>query len=197
MEIELAKELMQLFFHAPAANGLLVFEDNEYLGVILKRDIEIGIMEGNFNVFENINMVKTNQLTRLLFKDETNRNLKIPVIDKVGKLIRIITQEEFNCQFNLDDYIQHFKLQQVFDSMDHPLIVTNHFKKCIYANKKALELVEFDIQGKNFSTIMKLFDVKQAGKFLTLVKKDHVFHLIISHAQTKNFSYIVYQFIDG
>ncbi len=44
MDTELIKDLMELFFHAPMANGILVFEDNDYLGVVLKRDIEIGIM---------------------------------------------------------------------------------------------------------------------------------------------------------
>ncbi len=195
MEIELARSLMNLFFQAPAAHGILVFEDNDYLGVVLKRDIEIGIMEGSFNLFENINMIKLNQLTQVVFKNQTSKNLQVPVIDKAGSLMRIISFEEFQCQFYFDEYTPHFNIQNVLDELEHPLVITNHFKKTIYANKKAMEMLECDIEGKNFSEILKHFEIKTIGTFMLIENCKHSYNLIISHSETKHFSYFVYLFL--
>ena len=197
MDIELAKELLELFFHAPAVNGILVFEDNDYLGVVLKRDIEIGIMEGNFNLFENINFMKINQIQNSLFKNETIKSTKIPVVDKAGKLIRIISHEEFLCHFYFEDFIEHFKEGNVFDYLDHPLVITNHFKKTIYANKKALEWIEKDFIGKNFTSVLKQFDIRITSGEMFIEKKETYYRLFISHAAAKNFSYYVYQFFSS
>jgi hypothetical protein len=194
METELAKNLMELFFHAPAVNGILVFEDNDYLGVILKRDIEIGVMEGNFNLFENINFMKLAQLPPVLFKNEGLKNIKIPVVDKTGNLIRIISYEEFLSQFFFDEFINHFKTENVLDHLEHPVVITNHFKKTVYLNKSALELIERDILGKNLSIFLKTFDIKMDGEQMFLKKKDHEYRLVISSSSSKNFSFFVYQF---
>ena len=193
-ENELIKDLMELFFHAPMANGILVFEDNDYLGVVLKRDIEIGIMDGNFNFFENISFIKLNQLQNSLFKKESLKANKVPVVDKTGKLIRIISFEEFQSQFYFDEFIPHFKEQNVFDNLEHPLVITNHFKKTIYANKSALELMERDIIGKNYSSLLKLFEIQMVEGSMILEKKEEIYQLSISHSLAKNFSYYVYQF---
>jgi len=195
MEIELAKDLMKLFFRAPAANGILVFEDNDYLGVILKRDIEIGIAEGNFNLFENINMIRVVQLPQILFKSNTSRNLQVPVIDKAGSFIRIISYEEFMSQFFFEEYLNHFKIQNVFENLEHPLVITNHFKKTLFANKQALELIKSDIEGKNFCEILKQFEIKKVRTFLWVEKGKNSYQLIVSHSESKNFSYYVYLFL--
>jgi hypothetical protein len=194
-EIELAKELMELFFHAPAANGILVFEDQDYLGVLFKRDIEIGMSEGNFRLFENINLIKVSQLDEVLFKNGSSRNGKIPVVDKAGQLIRIISQEEFLCHFFFDEYLQHFKTQSVLDHLEHAVIITSYFKKIIYANKKALELIQNDIIGKSFSSVLKLFEIKSADSFMELEKDGRFYRLSISASVSKSFSYFVYQFL--
>jgi hypothetical protein len=194
-DIELAKKLMQLFFLAPAAHGALVFEDNDYLGVVLKRDIEIGIMEGCFSLFENINLIKMSQLTQTLFRNNNSKNLLLPVIDKGGTLLRIISYEEFQCHFFFDEYIPHFKIQGVLDDLECPLVITNHFKKAIFANRKALELIERDIEGRNFSDFLKQFNIKNVGYFMIVEKKGLSYNLIISHSENKNFSYYFYLFL--
>ncbi len=150
--------------------------------------------EGNFNFFENISFIKLNQLSNSLFKNDSSKNNKVPVIDKAGKLIRIISYEEFLSQFFFDEFITHFKEQNVFDNLENPLVITNHFKKTVYANKAALELMERDIVGKNFSSILKLFEIQIVEGSMILEKKEEIYHLVISHSQAKNFSYFVYQF---
>jgi hypothetical protein len=194
-EIELAKKLMQFFFLAPAAHGALVFEDNDYLGVVLKRDIEIGIMEGRFSLFENINLIKMSQLAQTLFKSNNIKNLLLPVIDKTGALLRIISFEEFQCHFFFDEYKPHFKIQGVLDDLEYPLVITNHFKKTIFVNRKALELIEKDIEGRNFTEILKHFDIKNVGDFMIVEKKGISYNLIITRSENKNFSYYLYLFI--
>lgn len=195
MEIDLARELMKYFFQAPTANGILVFEDNEYLGIVLKKDIEFGIATGNFNLFENINMVKPVDLIQIISKDNKKRNVKIPVIDKSGKLIRIITYEEFNSQFNFEEFEQTFKIPSVIDYLEYPLIITNCFKKCLYANKNAFELAGFDIPGKKITSLLKKFEIKKFENGLLLEKDNKIYHLVISKSESKNFLYFVYNFL--
>ena len=195
MEIELAKNLMKLFFHAPAAHGLIIFEDNDYLGVVLKRDIEIGIMEGCFSLYENISMIKISQLPQTIFKNSSAKNLQVPVIDKAGSLLRIISFEEFQCQFYFDEYKQHFKVLGVIEDMEQPLVITNHFKKAIYANRKALELIERDIEGKAFTEVLNHFEIKNVGTFMLIEKKGVSYNLVISHSENRNFSYYIYIFL--
>ncbi len=194
-ELVLAKNLMQLFFLAPAAHGLLVFEDNDYLGVVLKRDIEIGIMEGRFSLFENINILKVSQLTQTLFRNDSLKNQLLPVIDKAGALLRIISYDEFQCQFFFDEYSPRFKVQGVLEDLESPLIITNHFKKTIFANRKALELIEKDIEGRCFSDVLKHFEIKNVGDFMIVEKKGVSYRLVISHSENKNFSYYLYLFL--
>lgn len=189
----LAKSLMELFFQAPAANGILVFEDNDYLGVILKRDIEIGIAEGRFVFSENMNFVNIKDLSGVLFRENGN-SVKIPVVDKSGELIRIITHEEYACQFYFENYLPHFREQNVLDYLEHPLIITNHFKKAVYANQKAMELLEMDVAGRNLTPVLKRFHMNVVKESMILEKNGELFRLVISHSLSKNFSYYIYQF---
>ncbi len=195
MEIEMAKSLMKLFFHAPAAHGIIVFEDNDYLGVVLKRDIEIGIMEESFSLYENISMIKVSQLSQTLFRNNSNKNLQVPVIDKAGSLLRIISFEEFQCHFFFDEYMPHFKILGVIEDLEHPLVITNHFKKTIFANRKALELIERDIEGKIFTEVLNHFEIKTVGDFMLIEKKGVSYNLLISHSESRNFSYYLYLFL--
>lgn len=190
---EVAKRLMELFFQAPAAHGILVFEDNDYLGVVLKRDIEMGIAEGKFVLSENLNFVNVKELSGLLFRDN-GVGAKIPVIGKDGVLIRIITHDEYVCQFHFDSYLPHFKEQNALDYLEHPLVITNHFKKAIYANQKAMELLETDVAGKNLTPILKSFHMNMVKDSMILEKNGELFRLTISHSLSKSFSYYVYQF---
>ncbi len=189
-----AKDLIKYFFQAPTANGLLVFEDTEYLGVVLKKDIEFGIKEGNFKLFENINFIKISNVENIIFKEENKKNSRVPVIDKVGTLLKIISYDEFVSHFYFDDFLKNFKVSNVFDYADCPIFVTNFFKKCLYANKRGLEFAGFDIIGKNISLLLKKFKVKKMEKGLLLEKDDNIYNLYITHSEAKNFFYFIYSF---
>lgn len=195
MEIELARELIQLFFLAPGTNGILVFEDNDYLGVILKRDVEMGLSEGTFQLFENINTIRAAQLPQVLFKKGEGKNCKVPVVDKAGKLQRILSHDEFLCQFDFESYKGHFKPQSVLDDLDHPFIITNFFKKTIYANKQALALAGKDFIGKSFTPVLKSFHLRLEGPEMFLIRNDETFRLCISRSESKNFATWVYQIL--
>jgi hypothetical protein len=189
----LARRLMELFFQAPAASALLVFEDNDYLGVVLKRDIEIGISEGNFSLSENLNFVKQKDLPAVIFRENGN-GVKIPVIDREGELIRIISHEEYVCQFQFESYIPHFSEQAVLDSLEHPVVITSHFKKVVYANKKAMELFNMDLVGRNIAPVLKDFHMNVVKDSMILEQNGALYRLTISHSLTRNFSYLFYQF---
>ncbi|MGC8771760.1 MAG: PAS domain-containing protein [Brevinematia bacterium] len=185
---------MKYFFQAPSVNGLLVFEDNEYLGVVLKKDIELGIATGVFNLYENINFLKVNEMANIIFKENNKKNSKLPVIDKTGALIKFISYEEFQSHFYFDEFIEGFKIANVFDNIDYPFLITNYFKKCIYANKKAFEIAGFDIVGKSISILLKKFEIKRVENGLILERNGEAYNLMIHHSETRNFTYLVYNF---
>ncbi len=194
MEERLSKDLIKYFFQAPSANGLLVFEDNEYLGVVLKKDIEFGITTKNFKLFENINFIRISEIEDIIFKENNKKSAKVPVVDKSGNLLKIITYDEFLSHFYFDDFITGFKPNSVFDDLDHPIFITNFFKRCLYTNKKGFELAEFDIIGKNISNLLKKFEIKKMDKGMLLEKNGKMYTLYISHSETKNFYFLVYDF---
>lgn len=197
MEDQLAKSLLQLFFQAPLVNAILVFEDNDYLGVVFKKDIERGIMTGNFQLFENISFIRTDDLQTVLFSHQVTKSVRIPVIDKVGNLIRIISYDEYMSQLFFEKFIFKFDLESVLDNLDHPLIITNHFKKTLYLNKKALEMIEKDFLGRKIPELMKSFNVEMSGDKIILTKDDKTYHLVINNSSMKNFSFILYQFFSA
>ncbi len=194
MDDAVAKNLLQLFFQAPLVNALLVFEDNDYLGVVFKRDIERGISTGSFQLFENISFIRSDDLQTVLFSHQVTKSVRIPVIDKVGNLLRIISYDEYMSQLFFEKFIFKFDLEAVLDNLDHPLIITNHFKKVLYLNKRALEMIEKDFLGRKMSELLKNFTVEMVNDKMILTKDEAIYHLVINHSSMKNFSFIIYQF---
>ncbi len=188
-----ARNLMELFFQAPTVSAILVFDDMEYFGAVLKRDVEIGMREGSFNLFENISLIPIESLERYLFASKADPKTKIPTIDKTGKPIRLISHREFLSQFYFENFLQKFELQNVWDYLEHPLLVTNYFKKILYLNREALLLCGKDFIGKSFSRFSKNFDIKIDGENLLFQKNDHFCRLLMSQSESKDFFYRVYQ----
>lgn len=173
---------------------MLVFEDNDYLGVVLKKDIEMSLVKGDFELFQNINCVKPAQVAGMLFRGQPDQNVRIPVIDKAGGLIRIISYEEYLSCFHYSEMIERLDLFMVFDYLEHAVIVTNHFKKILYANKAALRMAGKDLPGLPFSVFLRLFEIRASGPLLEASRDGVGFHVLLSRSESAQFSYIVYQF---
>lgn len=194
MDDGLAKQLLTLFFKAPLVNALLVFEENDYLGVVLKRDIERGLKEANFELYRNINLIHRDDLGNVLFRHQVTKSVSIPVIDKAGTFVKFISYDEFVSQLYFEKYIFKFDPESVLDNLDHPMIITNHFKKVLYLNKMALEMLQEDALGGKMASILKEFRIEINGDRMFVTKDDMTYYLIINNSSTKNFSYIIYQF---
>jgi len=195
MEIELAQKLLSFFFKAPLVNALLVFEDNEYFGVVFKRDIEMGIRDGSFRLFENISTLRAEELATVLFAQQVSSDTVIPVIDKVGNLNKIISYEEFESHFHFDRFIENFSVSPVIDSLDTPIIVTNHFKRILYMNRGAYEIAGKDFTGWNISSLLKQCEIEISGDRMLATAGERTYQLHIHFSLTEIFSYHVYQFI--
>lgn len=194
MDDHLPKRLLQLFFKTPLVNALLVFEDNEYFGVVLKRDVELGMRDNDFKLFENINVIDVYELPTVLFSHNITDNALIPVIDKTGNLIKIISYTEFESQFYFDEFIGGFLIDEVISNLDHPIIITNHFKKILYLNNRAFLMIGKDYLGGKFSDLIKSYDIEIVGDKMIVSKDDKMYHLSINYSATKKFAYHVYQF---
>jgi hypothetical protein len=194
MDEKLAKRLLSHFFKAPLVNAMLVFEDNSFLGAVLKKDIERGIIENNFNLFENINIINESEILQVLFYHNPQKNATIPVIDKGGNLIKIISFTEFESQFSLNRYLDKFKTDNVIEYLDHPVLITNCFKKILYLNREALKMIGEDFLGHKLSDLLKRFDIEIASDRMIVSKDDNMYHLIINYSSEEDFDYQVYQF---
>lgn len=195
METDLGRELIRHFFNAPQVEAMLVFEDNEYFGIVLKKDVEMSLVKRNFELGGNINRVKPSQLPLLLFRGEPGKNTRIPVIDKAGNLIRIISYEEYESHFDADTFLPRFRPSATLEGLSHPLVITNHFRKILYANRKALELSRIDLPGKPFSAMLRLFEIRSLSDRMLLENADKKYHLFISASDHKGFSSYLYQFL--
>ncbi len=189
-----AQQLLQIFFQAPLVNSLLVYEDNEYLGMVFKKDIQLGIQEGVFDLELNINFIEKNEVANFLIREEKDReNLRIPVIDKQGHLITIMTFREFECQFAFHRFLDDFHMDNIWDNLDHPLLITDHFKKVLYLNKEAFLLARKDLLGTRIQPFLKLFSMEIKEDRMLLTHIDRTYELVISLSQHQDFKYQVYQ----
>ncbi len=119
------------------------------------------------------------------------------MIDKGGSLIRIISYDEFMSQLFFEKFIFKFDLESALDNLDHPLIITNHFKKILYLNKKALEMIEKDILGRKITELLKTFTIEMVNDRMILTKDDNIYNLVINSSTMKNFSFVIYQFFSA
>jgi hypothetical protein len=195
METDIGRELIRHFFHAPQVEALLVFEDNEYFGIVLKKDIEMSLVKKGFELGGNINRVKPAQLPLLLFRGEPGKTTRIPVIDKTGRLQRIISYEEYESQFDTDAYLPHFKPSSTLEGLAHPVVVTNHFRRILYANRRAMETAGMDLPGKPFSALLRLFEIRSLSRRMLIEKGEAHFELLITSSDFKGFSSFLYQFL--
>jgi transcriptional regulator with PAS, ATPase and Fis domain len=193
----LAQHLLQLFFQAPLVNALLVFEDHDYLGIIFKKDIQIGITEQNFDLELNINFIDAAEVRDIILSpDREKESLKIPVVDKEGHLIKIISFSEFESQFYFNHFLESFSLEHIWDHMDHPLIITNHFNKVLYLNKEAFIMAGKDLLGSRLNKFLNQFEIEIIQDRMTLTRGDKMYHLVISHSHDDTFDYQIYQFFE-
>jgi len=193
MSLKIAQNLMNLFFLAPTVNAILVFDDTEYLGALLKRDLEIGIKKKSFEFFENINLIRMENLEQFVLNDFSKEETRIPVVDKTGELLRIISYREFLSQFHFGKFLQDFQQREVWDYMDHPIIITNHFKKILYLNRQALNLTKKDLIGQRFSRFLKYFDIKIKDDTPLLQHHAQAYRLQKDLSESKEFFYRIYQ----
>lgn len=199
-EPSLAKNLLEMFFHAPAANAILVFEENRYRGVILKRDVEMGIAEGHFAMDANVNPVRPEELSGLVFRNGglspgSGVPAGVPAVDEEGRLIRILSREEFQCQFFFGDFRKEFDTTGVLASLEHPLIVTDVFLKTVYANEKARDLMGGELEGENLGDRLARFHISSVRDSRFLEKDGRLFRMETVRSESDRFAYRVYLFI--
>lgn len=194
-EAVLAKHLLQLFFNAPLVKGLLVFEDNDYLGVVFKKDVELGVSSRKFVFDEQVNYIRFDEIQALIFCREPGPEIRIPVVDKSGSLIKIISFDEFESVFYFNRFIENFTPEKILDNLGHPLLITNCFKRILYLNKQALMLVQRDYLGERIALYFKNFSIEMIQDNMFLTQGDKSFRLLIGDSNRDGFDYLVYQLV--
>lgn len=191
----IAHQLLQLFFQAPLSNALLVYEENDYQGLVFKKDVQLGIQEEGFDLAMNINYIEKQDAADLILKTDTEREqIKIPAIDRQGQLLAFLSYQEFICQFSFHHFLDGFHMDRVWDALDHPLIITDYFKKVLYLNKEALLISRKDLLGQKINPFLRQFSMEIKEEKMVLLHIDKIWELVISQAKTRDFHYWIYQF---
>lgn len=187
------QELLGLFYQAPYAQGLLVFNGGEYEGVVFKKDIERNLHLKNFSLRAFLQPLSFSQLEEFLFAKEPTPRLTIPVVLSDRETYRFITYQEFRWHFHPEEFPMGI-IEQVIQVLDHPLVVCSSFRRVLYQNKKAFELFEADLLGKNLSSALRQWALEEKEGFFLVYSDRGRYRLFISQAEEKNFFLLVFQF---
>jgi len=186
-------ELLNLFYQAPSVQGLLVFQNNEYQGVVFKRDIERIMREEGCDLGSLLQPLSVAQIEEFVFSKEPTPHTLVPAIQMDGTLVRFLTFKELRWYFHPEEFSVGM-MEVLLRSLEHPLVVCTHFKRVVYQNQKAFELFESDLLGKNIYTALRMWLVEEEDGFFVVYSDKGRHRLFISHAETKEFSLFVFQF---
>ena len=75
--------------------------------------------------------------------------------------------------------------------------IHQHSPLSISANRKAMELFNMDLAGRNIAPILKDFHMNVVKDSMILEQNGVLYRLTISNSLSKTFSYLVYQFFQA
>lgn len=190
------QNIYHLFLQFPYLNACLVFDNNNFSGILLKKDLEDSLkMNDNFLVDKIINISK-DAVEELLFNETPKLKMQIPFISLMGEVQGLIFYDEFVSEFFTDDFLTRLSLQEVFGNLMHPILIMNRFKRILYLNKKAEEIFSQQALGQKVSDVMLSFDINCGDDNRILISRQHeCWQLLISESVTPFAKYYIYQLI--
>ncbi|MGL4389123.1 MAG: hypothetical protein ACRCTJ_07010 [Brevinema sp.] len=189
------QNIYHLFLTYPYLNALLVFDDHEFAGILLKKDIESALKSKDSFLIDKINKVSKEDLEKSIFNENPKLNMKIPFISLTGEIQDLMSYDEFVSEFFPEDFSQRLSLQEVFFCLSHPLVIMNRFKRILYLNKSAEELLSEKARGEKITDVMLGFQINCEGDRILIHRQKEMWKLIISESESKFAFYFIYQMI--
>jgi len=188
-------KIYQLFLEYSYVNACLVFEDQIFQGIFLKKDLERKLSDTDDCILDHIIRIPLENLEDILFNEHPSIRMKIPYINCNGEILGVLLYDEFVSEFFPLDFATRLSLQEVFTYYENPIIILNQFKTILYMNNAGKELLSEKVLGIKISDALLAFQIGHEEEQMTITRQEEKWSLIISKSQTPHASYYIYQFI--
>ncbi len=185
--------IYQTFLEQAHLKSCPVFRDNDFIGILFKKDLEQHLKSSNNDISEIIVPVSMEHLEEFLFYDTPNFKSKIPYLSPSGKVTGHLLYDEFVSEFFPEDFVTKLSLSEVFDYCEYPILILNQFKTIIYINNFAKDLLSERIFGIKAVDALISFEIDSYKGSTILKRQGEQWKLMISESKTPFASYYIYQ----
>ncbi|MGL4676709.1 MAG: hypothetical protein ACRCWI_03475 [Brevinema sp.] len=191
-------KIYQMFLEHPHLNACPVFQDQKFLGILLKKDLENQLSRMDADIEDLIIQVPVDHLEQILFHVPPHVKTKIPYINKLGILLGALLYDEFVSEFFPRDFVTKLSFHEIFNYYEYPVLILNQFKTILYLNYQAQELLTDKVFGMKISDALLAFDISVNNEQeMILRRQEESWRLIISKSITPYAQYYVYQCLSG
>ncbi|MGL5955832.1 MAG: hypothetical protein ACRC0X_04410 [Brevinema sp.] len=183
-----------MFLEHPHLNACPVFQDHQFLGILLKKDLEKQLSHQDHDISDLIIQVSSEHLEQILFHDTPHVKTKIPYINKSGILLGALLYDEFVSEFFPEDFVTKLSFHEIFNYYEYPVLILNQFKTILYLNHQAQELLTDKVFGVKISDALLAFDMRMNDQEMILQRHEESWRLMISKSMTPYALYYIYQF---
>lgn len=187
-------KIYQIFLEYPYMNACLVFEDQIFQGVLLKKDLERKLSDTNNSILDHIIKIPLENLEDIIFNDPPSIKMKIPYINCKGDILGVLLYDEFVSEFFPLDFTTRLSLQEIFTYYENPIIILNQFKTILYMNNIGRKLLSEKVLGLKISDALLAFQIGHREENIMITRQDEQWILTISKSQTPHAYYYIYQF---
>ena len=187
-------KIYQIFLEYPYMNACLVFEDQIFQGVLLKKDLERKLSDTNNSILDHIIKIPLENLEDIIFNDPPSIKMKIPYINCKGDILGVLLYDEFVSEFFPLDFTTRLSLQEIFTYYENPIIILNQFKTILYMNNIGRKLLSEKVLGLKISDALLAFQIGHREENIMITRQDEQWILTISKSQTPH-DYYIYQFV--
>ena len=188
-------KIYQLFLEYSYINACLVFEDQNFQGILLKKDLERKLSDTDDCILDHIIKIPLENLEDILFNEPPSIRMKIPYINSNGEILGALLYDEFVSEFFPMDFATRLSLQELFNYYENPILILNQFKTILSMNSAGRELLSEKVLGIKIGDALLAFQIGHEGEQMTITRQEEKWSLIIFKSQTPHASYHIYQFI--
>ena len=188
-------KIYQLFLEYSYINACLVFEDQNFQGILLKKDLERKLSDTDDCILDHIIKIPLENLEDILFNEPPSIRMKIPYINSNGEILGALLYDEFVSEFFPMDFATRLSLQELFNYYENPILILNQFKTILSMNSAGRELLSEKVLGIKIGDALLAFQIGHEGEQMTITRQEEKWSLIIFKSETPHASYHVYQFI--
>lgn len=185
-------KIYQSFLLSPYLNACLVLDHQQFLGILLKKDLERKLRDQHNTIVDLIIKVPLEELEDILFNIAPSLKMTIPYINIKGTILGSLLYEEFVSEFFPHDFKMRLSFQEIFDYHEHPIMILNQFKTILYINKIAENLFSSAAFGKKITDILLAFEIVPKKDRILLVRQEEVWDLVITKSSAPHASYYLY-----